>query len=153
MRASMIRRTPVDDAARRLERELNIFGQHLRACPRSRGLHLDRSAYLVLHLIDWAGPSTLKEIATSLELDQSTVNRQVNRAVDRGLLDVIHCESGPNQIVATTEGRAAFIEDRATKLRDVTAGLAAMTAEDRTALISGMTALNAALGALDEDHG
>ncbi|MCS3778454.1 MarR family winged helix-turn-helix transcriptional regulator [Tsukamurella ocularis] len=137
----------MDDAARRLEREINALGRHMRARPRSMELHLDRSAYLVLLLLDYAGPSTLKEIATELELEQSTVNRQVNKAIEHGLLEADGALSGPKRIRATAAGRAAFQRDRDVKLRGIGSIMADLDETDREALISGLTALNAALAA------
>lgn len=137
----------MDDAARRLEREINALGRHMRARPRSMDLALDRSAYLVLLLVDYAGPRTLKEIATELELEQSTVNRQVNKAIEHGLLEADGALSGPKRIRATTAGIAAFERDRAVKLSGLGAIMEDIAESDREALISGLIALNAALAA------
>ncbi|CAM3872361.1 hypothetical protein GCM10009551_098060 [Nocardiopsis tropica] len=135
----------MDDAARRLEREINTLGQHLRARPKSMELRLDRSAYLVLLLLDCNGPQTLKEIATAMELEQSTVNRQVNRAIDRGLLESVTAEAGPRLIRATPAGDEAFQRDREVKLRGIASILGDLDPEHRESLISSLVALNAAL--------
>ena len=142
----------MDDAARRLEREINALGQHMRARPRTMGLHLDRSAYHVLLLLDYAGPSTLKEIATALELEQSTVNRQVNKAISQGLLEADGALSGPKRIRATQAGRAAYLRDRTVKLQGIGEILGDLDEADREALIGGLTALNAALAARAEER-
>jgi DNA-binding MarR family transcriptional regulator len=135
----------MDDAARRLEREINTLGQHLRARPKSMELRLDRSAYLVLLLLDCNGPQTLKEIATAMELEQSTVNRQVNRAIERGLLESVPSATGPRLIRPTDEGAAAFQRDRAVKLQGIASILGDLDTEHRESLIAGLTALNSAL--------
>ncbi|KXO96347.1 MarR family winged helix-turn-helix transcriptional regulator [Tsukamurella pseudospumae] len=137
----------MDDAARRLEREINALGQHMRARPRSMELHLDRSAYHVLLLLDYTGPRTLKEIATELELEQSTVNRQVNKAIEHGLLEADGAVSGPKRIRPTAAGQAAYLRDREIKLRGIGEILGDLDEADREALIGGLTALNAALAA------
>ena len=69
----------MDDAARRLEREINALGRHMRARPRSMELHLDRSAYLVLLLLDYAGPSTLKEIARLIKTQTKRHGKREDR--------------------------------------------------------------------------
>lgn len=138
----------MDEAARRLEREINTLGQHMRARPKSMELRLDRSAYLVLHLIDYAGASTLKEISCALELEQSTVNRQVNKAIELGLLEAGGAVGEPKRITATDAGRAAFQRDREVKLRGISSILGELDEADRESLISGLVALNAALEAL-----
>ncbi len=140
-------RASMDDAARRLEREVNALTRHMRARPRSTDLHLDRSAYVLLLLLDHAGPRTLKEIAAELELEQSTVNRQVNKAIDHGLLEADGAVTGPRRIRATEAGRAAFQRDREVNLRGIGSMLADLAEADREALIAGITALNAALAA------
>ncbi|WP_019202413.1 MarR family winged helix-turn-helix transcriptional regulator [Tsukamurella sp. 1534] len=137
----------MDDAARRLEREINALGRHMRARPKSMELRLDRSAYLLLHLLDYAGASTLKEISCALELEQSTVNRQVNKAIEHGLLEASGDVGGPKRISATDAGRAAFQCDREVKLRGISSILTEVDEADREALISGLVALNAALEA------
>lgn len=141
----------MDDAARRLEREINALGRHMRARPKSMELTLDRSAYLVLLLLDYTGPSTLREIADTLELEQSTVNRQVNKAIAGGLLEASGV-TGPRRIQATRAGRAAFQRDREVKLRGISSILGELDELDRESLISGLGALNAALEARAKVH-
>lgn len=55
---------------------------------------------------------TLKQISHELGLEQSTVNRQVNAAVDQGLLKKSHPSGGSAyQILSTPAGREAFEKD------------------------------------------
>ncbi len=136
----------MDDATLRLEREIHTLAQHLRARPKSMDLHLDRSAYGILLLLDYLGPRTLKQIAQTMELEQSTVNRQVNKAIGAGLLEATGV-SGPKLIRATEAGRAAFARDREVKLRGIASILADIDEPGRESLISGLAALNVALAA------
>ena len=57
-------------------------------------------------------PRTLREIATSLGLEQSTINRQVNAAIKRGYVERFDV---PGQVSRshrpTSEGREAFEHD------------------------------------------
>jgi DNA-binding MarR family transcriptional regulator len=70
---------------------------------------------------------TLREVAETLELEQSTVNRQVNAALDAGLLRR-YSEGGraARLVTMTDEGLAAFTTDVAEALAAYQAGLDAL---------------------------
>ncbi|MET9328144.1 MarR family transcriptional regulator [Tsukamurella sp. NPDC003166] len=136
----------MDDSALRFEREIIALGQHLRARPRSTDLALDKSAYHILLLLDNTESCTLREIADALELEQSTVNRQVNKAIGAGLLEATGTTC-PKPIRPTDAGRAAFAHDRAHKLRTIASSLGQLPPAERESLISGLEALNTALEA------
>ena len=76
------------------------------------GARLDNSAFKILWLLVETGPMTLKEIAEHLLLDQSTINRQVNAAIDRGLAERIAREDHPARLVrASAAGEADYRHD------------------------------------------
>jgi DNA-binding MarR family transcriptional regulator len=75
-----------------LERALTELGRTMLRMPvppevLAEGEHVDRSGYWALVRLDEAtGPVRLSDLATSLELDLSTVSRQVRQLVDTGLV-------------------------------------------------------------------
>lgn len=72
-------------------------------------------------------PRTLKEIAAALRLEQSTVNRQINAAMDAGLLQRARRPGSPaHEISPTDKGRRAFEDDVAKSLTAFDSGLAAL---------------------------
>lgn len=74
-------------------------------------LHSDMtSAHLrILWLFNDEVPRTLKTIAEELEIDQSTANRQVNSAVDRGYLSKERPDRGKCYLFnATQHGRCNY---------------------------------------------
>lgn len=74
---------------------------------------------------------TLKEIASELQLEQSTVNRQVNAALGSGLLERMRRRGGAAyEFDRTAEGRRAFERDTGNSLGAYAAALDAMGDRD-----------------------
>ncbi|MGZ1490093.1 hypothetical protein [Brevibacterium sediminis] len=70
---------------------------------------------------------TLKQIAHELELEQSTVNRQINAAIVEGLLQRTREEGHPALLISPTErGRQAFDDDVEKSLDALRLGLGAV---------------------------
>lgn len=70
---------------------------------------------------------TLKQIAHDLELEQSTVNRQINAAIAEGLLERTREEGSPAQLISPSErGAAAFDGDVEKSLAALRLGLDAV---------------------------
>ncbi|WP_426936841.1 MarR family winged helix-turn-helix transcriptional regulator [Brevibacterium sp. LE-L] len=70
---------------------------------------------------------TLKQIAHDLELEQSTVNRQINAAIAEGLLERTREEGSPAQLISPSErGAAAFDGDVEKSLAALRSGLDAV---------------------------
>ena len=63
---------------------LRLSGRRMATLPGSR---LDSSAFRILWRLEECGPLTLREIAEQLQLEQSTINRQVNSAIKHGLVE------------------------------------------------------------------
>ncbi|MGB6244321.1 MULTISPECIES: MarR family winged helix-turn-helix transcriptional regulator [Gordonia] len=89
---------------------------------------LDISAFHILWLLSDGRARTLREMSCDLDLEQSTVNRQVNAALKRGYLERFQV---PGQVSwmhrPTAEGEAAFDHDgrrQADRLNRVFADLA-----------------------------
>lgn len=86
--------------------------QHLDALRRAvaRQLSLNTADMRLLWLLSDARPRTFREISEELNLEQSTVNRQVNGAA-RAHLVQISDDQPARQVLATTAGIAAFDQD------------------------------------------
>lgn len=71
---------------------LRAFGTEVMRASRRRsvappGSRLESSAFRILWLLVEAGPRSLQELAHDLQLERSTVNRQVNAALRHGLVE------------------------------------------------------------------
>jgi DNA-binding MarR family transcriptional regulator len=107
------------------------------------GTELDMSAFKLLWVLSDDRPRTLREIAEELDLELSTINRQVNAAARAGLLERFSVPDGPSKPVrATAEGRRLYDHDSAIHAdlyRSILAEMGAPAARD---LISGLRAFN-----------
>lgn len=99
-------------------------------------MRLGTAALRLLWLFADGRARTLKEIAAELSLEQSTVNRQVNAALDSGLLERMR-RSGGNayEFDRTTEGRRVFEEDTGRSLGAYATALEAMGDDDAERLL------------------
>jgi DNA-binding MarR family transcriptional regulator len=83
-------RSTVDDAdpLAVLETELALLQRALERLGRRSEIHrgLDRASYLVARLVDAAGPISVKDLASRLGLDATTVTRQLASMERSGLL-------------------------------------------------------------------
>lgn len=80
----------------------------------------------LLWLLTSAPPLTLREIADTLHLEQSTVNRQVNAAIRNGLLHRFDDGRAAKVVTPTAHGREIFRTDTAVAQRVYRAALAAL---------------------------
>ena len=107
------------------------------------GTELETSAFRLLWVLADEQPRTLRELATALDLDLSTINRQVNAAVRAGLLERFSVPDSPSKPVRRTQaGRRAYEHDSAVHadlLRSVLAEMGAAPARD---FIRGLHAFN-----------
>ena len=89
---------------------------------------LDSSAFQILWLLSDGRARTLRELSVDLDLEQSTVNRQVNAAIKRGYVERFQVPETVSRMHRPTEaGAAAFEHDgrrRADRLNRVFADLA-----------------------------
>ena len=98
-----------DDTIGIIELELLKLVRHLETFGRrsSLYLHIDRAGYLALRTIEDLGPLSTKALATALNLDASTVTRQIAALEAGGFVDR---RPDPNDrrsstILLTAEGR------------------------------------------------
>jgi DNA-binding MarR family transcriptional regulator len=101
------------------DRVLRELGDELMRLSRRRsqsypGSRLDTSAFRLLWLLSEGAPRTLRELADELQLEQSTVSRQVNAAIKHGLVERYAVPDSPSRPLRATEaGRAAYVHDAA----------------------------------------
>lgn len=95
-----------------IERELTLVSRHQLATA-GKGA-LERSAYVMLSRIDATGPMTARELATALQLEISTVTRQVGAMLRGRLVDrVPDPDGGPaRRLRITPTGAARLAADR-----------------------------------------
>ncbi len=144
--------TPVDpegaEGADDLWVEVTALGAELLRLQRHRttvyaGVVLENSAFRLLWVLVNGEPRTLRELADLLDLEQSTINRQVHAAIDAGYLERFDVAgSASKRIRPTAAGRAAFEHDgviRAARYQRIFDELGAERAHQ---LIEHLTAFN-----------
>jgi DNA-binding MarR family transcriptional regulator len=137
------------------DRVLRQLGDELMRLTRRRsqdypGSELDASAFRLLWLLTEGPPRTLRELADELQLDQSTVNRQVNAAIKYGLVERYAVPDSSSRLLRPTEaGRAAYVHDGALRA-EVYQGVLDELGPDRAeALVAELRELN---DGLDRAH-
>ncbi len=119
--------------------------------PDPDGARLDLSAFRLLWLLEQRGPLTMREVAEALQLEQSTVSRQVTAATGRDLLErVPDAGRGPARVRATTTGERALRHDRDLRSKAFRVALATVGADRVDALVRDLTAF---VDALDRAEG
>jgi DNA-binding MarR family transcriptional regulator len=95
-----------------ITRELTLISRHQLATA-ARGV-LERSAYLMMSRIDATGPMTARELATALQLEISTVTRQVSAMLREKVVERIPDPAGgmARRLRITEAGAALLAADR-----------------------------------------
>lgn len=111
------------------------------------GESIDRAGYWLLVRVSTQEPIRLSVLAESVELDPSTVSRQIRNLVGCGL---IHKEPDPDDgraSLLTLSGRGRAVLDAVSEARRqaLAAATGGWTDEERTALASGVLRLEAGL--------
>ncbi|NMO00026.1 winged helix-turn-helix transcriptional regulator [Gordonia sp. TBRC 11910] len=76
------------------------------------GAQLDGSAFSILLVLSDGRSRTLRELSLELELEQSTINRQVNAAIKRGYLERYDVPGQVSRLIRPTVlGAQAFHDD------------------------------------------
>src|SRR6478735_1251054 len=139
--ATRVRRTTEQSLLGELADELLRFSKRRHGSV--DGTELDSSAFKLLWVLSDDEPRTLRELADELDLDLSTINRQVNAAVRAGLLERFTVTGSPSKPVRpTAAGRRQYEHDLAVhsdRLRSVLAEMGADAARD---LLRGLRAFN-----------
>jgi DNA-binding MarR family transcriptional regulator len=109
-------------------------------------LQLDASAFKILWLVVDSGPQTLRSLAEHLQLEQSTINRQVHAAIDRGLAERYHeSRSAALLVRATRDGEAAYRHDAQVRAVGLRAIVETIGEERAACLAADLAALNDAI--------
>jgi DNA-binding MarR family transcriptional regulator len=119
------------------------------------GVSINRTGHWLLVRVSESAPLRLSEIADSVELDLSTLSRQVRCLVDAGLLArVPDPADGRASLLSLTERGAAVLESVSQARRRVLAeAIADWTDEERNALAGGLLRLGAGLQHARDDEG
>jgi DNA-binding MarR family transcriptional regulator len=134
---------------------LALGGELLRLQRRRRheyaGTVLETSAFRLLWVLDDGEPRTLRRLAADLDLEQSTVNRQVNAAIGAGWLERYDVAGSASRLVRPTPaGAEAFRHDGWIRAAAIRAALDELGPERSGVLIEVLTAFNDAWdGVLD----
>jgi DNA-binding MarR family transcriptional regulator len=99
------------------EEQLRELGDELMRLGRRRSTVyadavLETSAFRLLWMLTEGEPRTVRELAEELQLDQSTVTRQVNAAIAHGLVERYAVPGSHSRLLRPTEaGAAAYLHD------------------------------------------
>ena len=111
------------------------------------GTEVTRTGYWVLVRVSEVAPARLSDVAATVELDLSTISRQIRDLVAAGLIDrTPDPADGRAALLQLTERGTAVLEAVSESRRRVLArALADWTDEERNALASGLLRLGAGL--------
>jgi DNA-binding MarR family transcriptional regulator len=139
--ATRVRRTTEQSLLGELANELLRFSKRRHGSV--DGTELDSSAFKLLWVLSDDEPRTLRELADELDLDLSTINRQVNAAIRAGVLERFSVPGSPSRPVRpTAEGRRLYQHDSAVHADLLRSVLAEMGAEGARDLIRSLGAFN-----------
>ena len=108
------------------------------------GTRLDASVFRLLWLLDEGPARTQRDLAHELQLDPSTITRQVRAAIEQHLLER-YDEDGVRVLRTTAAGRAAYEHDGGLRGALYTSALEELGAERAGRLIADLRDLNDAL--------
>lgn len=133
-----------EELLRSLGTELLRIGR-LRAASYA-GARLESSAFRILWLLVEQGPLTQRELSEQLQLERSTVTRQVAAALERGLLER-HDSAGRGGRVLrpTAAGEEAYRHDGALRATRLSTALADLGPDRAQRLVADLRAFNDAL--------
>ncbi|MDT9592177.1 MarR family transcriptional regulator [Nocardioides zeae] len=96
---------------------------------------LEESAFRLLLHLDDHGPRTLTSLAEQMEVELSTVSRQMTALVRQGLAHRVLADDGARLVEPTTDGLAALTHDRRLRARVWGDAMAEMGAERLDAML------------------
>ncbi|MFW6772642.1 MarR family winged helix-turn-helix transcriptional regulator [Nocardioides sp. CPCC 205120] len=115
------------------------------------GSVLDQSAFRILWRLVLDGPKTLADLGEELQLERSTISRQVSAAVTRGLVErTADDDLRVRTVRPTAAGLAAYRNDIALRAAVWGEAVAQLGADRARALAEELRAFN---DALDRAHG
>ncbi len=117
------------------------------------GSILEDSAFRLLWLLNDGEPRTLRQISAHLELEQSTVNRQVNGAINHGYVERFEVAGSASRPVRPTKaGESAFQHDAALRVQLLSRVLTELGSERARALHDELQAFNDAYDRVMHPH-
>lgn len=132
-----------DETLRRLHTELVRLGRR-RATPQSA--LLDASAYKILWLVVEHGPHTLRGLASYLQLDQSTINRQVHAVIAHGFVERYDDPDASGRLIRATEaGAEAYRHDAEIRSEGLRAIVNTLGERSTADLADGLASFNDAI--------
>jgi DNA-binding MarR family transcriptional regulator len=115
------------------------------------GVVLENSAFRLLWVLADGAPRTLRQLAGDLDLEQSTVNRQVNAAIGAGWLERYEVPGSASKLVRPTPaGVEAYQHDGLIRAETIRAALDTLGPERSATVIEGLRSLNDAWDAVLE---
>ena len=107
------------------------------------GVVLDNSAFRLLWMLSDGTPRTLRQLSESLDLEQSTVNRQVNAALSAGYVERFAVEGSASKLVRpTAAGEQAFEHDGQIRAELISRALVDLGDDRAARLIGDLRAYN-----------
>ena len=107
------------------------------------GVVLDNSAFRLLWVLSDGVPRTLRELAEALDLEQSTVNRQVNAALSAGYLERFAVPTSTSKLVRpSAAGEQAYDHDGRIRAALISRALAELGGPRASRLIEDLQAFN-----------
>lgn len=110
------------------------------------GAELDQSVFRILWAVAEHGPLSMRELEHELQVEQSTVSRQVKGAVSRGLVELELAPGRRERLVRLTpEGIDAYRRDGALRLEIFRETLASLGRDRVESLVRDLGELNDAI--------
>ena len=137
------------------ESRLRAMGTELMRLNRRRatsypGSVLEDSAFRILLLLVEEGHKSLRDLTEDLQLERSTVSRQVNAAIGRGLLERYAVPGRSTRLLRPTDaGREAYLHDGRLRAAPLSEAILELGTERADALFTELRAFN---DALDRAH-
>jgi DNA-binding MarR family transcriptional regulator len=137
------------DALGVIELELLKLVRHLETFGRRSALYLqvDRAGYLALRMLESMGPTSTKALAMALNLDASTVTRQITALESGGFVErrPDPSDGRSSTIVLTAEGRRTMADVEQERRQGMAALIGTWAERDKVTLGRALSRLNASL--------
>ena len=137
------------DALGVIELELLKLVRHLETFGRRSALYLqvDRAGYLALRMLEAMGPTSTKALAMALNLDASTVTRQITALEGGGFVErrPDPSDGRSSTIVLTAEGRRTMAGVEQERRQGMEALIGTWAERDKVTLGRALSRLNASL--------
>jgi DNA-binding MarR family transcriptional regulator len=137
------------DALGVIELELLKLVRHLETFGRRGALYLqvDRAGYLALRMLEAMGPTSTKALAMALNLDASTVTRQITALESAGFVErrPDPSDGRSSTIVLTAEGRRTMAGVELERRLGMEALIGTWAERDKVTLGRALSRLNASL--------